>query len=424
MESRLRGDNHSDTRERNRRLVLRALTTYGPLSRRQISELSGLVPGTISGLVNHLIEEGILITAGTDRPAVSRGGPSQQLLDFNPKGVAALGIALGVYGRIVSLYGPRGEMLGDDISIDYSRRPSIEDQIDWIATTSQRLIAESGIPASAVVGAGVGAEGVVNAQIGEESFVPYGGWEQLPVSQELERRLGMPVIVANACHVEAAGEVWFGQGRTVDQLLYVSIGTTIGATAVIQQEVQRGYRQLAGAIGHVVVDPNGVECVCGKRGCLETIAGAWAVRMAGQAAVRAKQSPRMTELCAGNPDMLTAEFVAQAACEGDPAAVEIVLVAASALGKVLAPLVTALGPEMIILQGEIPRCGSTGFRDAIRAEIEAIGYSAPGAAPLIAQTELPFSTTALGAAALALDHFFFSPQLVTRGKSSPTAALL
>jgi len=140
--------------------------------------------------------------------------------------------------------------------------------------------------------------------------------------------------------------------------------------------------------------------------------------------VRAKQSPRMAELCAGNPDMLTAEFVAQAACEGDPAAVEIVLVAASALGKVLAPLVTALGPEMIILQGEIPRCGSTEFRDAIRAEIEATGYSAPGAAPAIAQTELPFSTTALGAAALALDYFFFSPQLATRGKSSPAAALL
>ena len=415
MEARLRGDNHTDTRERNRRLVLRALTTYGPLSRRQISELSGLVPGTISGLVNQLIGEGMLVTIGTDRPAVSRGGPSQQLLDFNPQGVAVIGIALGVYGRIVSLYGPRGELRGDELSIDYSHRPSIDDQIEWIAATTSRLTEESGIPASAIVGAGVGAEGVVNARIGDESFVPYGTWQQLPVGQELERRLGMPVIVANACHAEAAGEIWFGRGRTVDQLLYVSIGTTIGAAAVIEHEVQRGYLQLAGAIGHVVVDPDGVECVCGKRGCLETIAGAWAVRMAGQAAVRARQSPRMTELCAGNPEMLTAEFVAQAACDGDPGAIEILLTAASALGKVLAPIVTALGPEMVILQGDIPRCGSTAFRERVRAEIAAIGYSAPGATPQIVQTELPFSATALGAAALALDHFFFSPQLAKRG---------
>ena len=72
--------------------------------------------------------------------------------------------------------------------------------------------------------------------------------------------------------------------------------TTIGCAAVIKQEVQRGDHQFAGAIGHVVVRPGGEQCICGKRGCLETVAGEQAVRAAGQAAARDGRSPRLVEL--------------------------------------------------------------------------------------------------------------------------------
>ena len=422
MESRLRGDNHTDTRERNSRLVLRALITYGPLSRRQISELSGLAPGTISGLVNRFIEQGLLLTVGSDRPAVSRGGPSQQLLDFNPSGAAVLGIAIGVYGRSVSLIGPRGDIRGHAISIDYSTQPPMDDQLDWIATTSKRLIEESGIPIASIVGAGVGAEGFVDPANEEGSLVPYGSGEQILIGQELENRLGVPVFIANSRHAEAAGEIWFGRGRTVDQFLYVSIGTTIGATVVINQEVQRGYRQLGGGIGHVVVRPDGAACICGKRGCLETIAGAWAVRIGGQAAVRARQSSRMAELCAGIPEMLTAEFVSQAAGEGDSAAGDVLGDAAEALGSVLAPVIATLGPEMVILQGAIPRLGGEAFLGPFRRTVAELGFPVPEAAPQIVLTELIKHATELGAAALALDRFFFSPQLAQRGNSAELAS--
>ena len=207
-------------------------------------------------------------------------------------------------------------------------------------------------------------------------------------------------------------------GRGLTSFVYLFLGGGIGAGLFLDGQLYKGSRSNAGEIGHMIAVSNGLPCVCGKRGCLETIAGAWAVRIAGQAAVRTRQSPRMAELCAGIPEMLTAEFVSQAAGEGDPAASAVLGDAAEALGTVLAPVIATLGPEMVILQGAIPRLGGDAFLGQFRRTVAEIGFPVPEATPQIVLTDLLKHATELGAAALALDRFFFSPQLAQRGNTA------
>jgi predicted NBD/HSP70 family sugar kinase len=419
MDTPLRGDNHNDTRERNTRLVLRALMTYGSMSRRQISALSGLAPGTISNLVNNLIERGVLLTVGTERTEGSRGGPSHVLVDFNPQGIAVLGVSLGIYSKSVALFDPRGQVHGHAFTVDLD--PSAEatpgQELDWVVETARRLMQESGLPASAVVGVGVGAEGVVDPVAGVRTLVPYRGWRGLAVGRELEERLGMPVVVANSVHAAAAGEVRFGRGRHVDSLVYVLAGTTVACAAVINKEVLRGHDQFAGAIGHVVVRPDGEQCICGKRGCLETVAGERAVRAAGQEAVRTGRSSRLVELSAGHPEAITVQLVAQAAREGDPAAAGLLADAAVALGSVLATVVTLLGPELIVVQANLARFGGEAFLGPLERTIGELAFTGPDAQPPVVQAAVSADGDEPGAAVLALDRFFFSPQLVGRGRS-------
>ena len=259
-----------------------------------------------------------------------------------------------------------------------------------------------------------------NPQNGDEKLVPYGKRQEYPLGRELERRLGMPVIAAaSACHADATGEILFGHGRTVDQLLCISIGTTIGAAAIVHQEVLRGHHNLAGAIGHVVVQPAGSDCVCGKRGCLETVAGVQAIRAAGQAAVRAGLSKRMSELCAGVAEELTSELVAQGAGEGDPVAVGIITEAATAVAQVIAPLVTALRPEIIVLQGEMPRLASSFFVETMQATLATTNFVPKTAPPRIVTSP---SCCRPGRHSerrrLPLIDSFLSPQLAQRGSTA------
>lgn len=416
MRTNLRGDNHSDTRERNLRMVLRSLSRYGPLSRRQISELSGLAPGTITGLVGDLIERRILVAAGAERTPGSKGGPSRILLDFNADGVAVFGVAVGVYGRGVTLCGPRGDVLGHRYSLDYSARTTFEEQVDWIARSVNELIEERGLPKSAVLGIGVGAEGRVIARSGGDAIVPYGESDEYPIARRLEAKTGLPAVVVSAIHADTFGEIWFGAGKGIGQLLCVSVGTTIGVSAVIRHEVARGHNDLGGDFSHVVVDPGGTPCICGKRGCLEAVAGVQSVRRQGQDVVRSSARTIMRELCNDDPEQLTSELVALAAGQRDPEASAIIARAGRYIAEAIAPVVAAFAPEAVVLLGEVPRRSKEQMMAVVADGIAEFGLRPGQIAPTVitGTVDVP-PGTALGAAALALDRFFFSPQLAHRG---------
>ncbi|MDE9367290.1 ROK family protein [Luteipulveratus sp. YIM 133132] len=208
---------------------------------------------------------------------------------------------------------------------------------------------------------GVGAAGVIDSRAGVvvSSTDVLKGWAGTPVAAELRRATGLPTTVDNDVHAHALGEVWRGAAKGVDQVLYVAVGTGVGASWVHRGWVRHGARNAAGHLGHVPApDASGLRCVCGGEGHLEAIA-------AGPAICRA-----VTRRTGAPFDRL--QDVVRRALEGPGPARDELLRGAHALGSVVGGAVNLLDPDMVVLGGGVVAAGDVWWQpmlEALRREL-------------------------------------------------------
>src|SRR5689334_16806318 len=129
-----------------------------------------------------------------------------------------------------------------------------------------------------LAGIGLGVPGFIRMKeglISGSNNLPY--LENVPVRDEISRRLGTTVILENDANAAALGEKWMGAGRHVDDLVLLTLGTGIGGGIISGGHVVRGAVGMAGEFGHISIIPNGNPCGCGNQGCLEKHASATAV---------------------------------------------------------------------------------------------------------------------------------------------------
>ncbi|MEJ2187366.1 MAG: ROK family protein, partial [Gemmatimonadota bacterium] len=204
------------------------------------------------------------------------------------------------------------------------------------------------------VGVGVGVAGQVERDTGVVRFAPNLDWHDVPLGQTLEEALGLRVVVLNDVRAVALGEWLSGAGRNTDDMVCVFVGTGIGGGVVSAGHLLEGCSNAAGEIGHMVVAMDGPECHCGRVGCLEALAGGWAIarEAAAAASARPHDAARLVEI-AGDAKSITAETVGQAYREGDPLARELMDAAARALTAGMVNLVNTFNPCRLILGGGV-----------------------------------------------------------------------
>jgi len=203
----------------------------------------------------------------------------------------------------------------------------------------------------AFLGIGVGIPGVVdlaNGILRSASNLP--GWNDYPVVQDLEARLGMPVVLENDANCAALGEQWVGAGQGVEDLCMLTLGTGVGGGLLVHGRPWHGVAGMAGEVGHTTVIPDGRPCGCGNHGCLEQYASATAIRRLAAEAIARGEPTRLNQL-ADTSQELTAEAVFQAALRNDPVACQIFDIAGSALGIALANLINVLNLPLYVLGG-------------------------------------------------------------------------
>ena len=177
------------------------------------------------------------------------------------------------------------------------------------------------------------------------------GWEDTPLRDQLQAEFDVPASVDNDANVAALGEWKFGAGQDCNSLLYVTVSTGIGGGWVLNGHIYGGADGMAGEIGHVVVQPGGMECVCGKRGCLEAEA-------CGPGIAR-----KMRERLGANaPDGVTGESVARAAQQVDALAQGVMDDAARMLGAGLGGAINLMNPERVVLGGGVTKSGERYWR--------------------------------------------------------------
>lgn len=220
---------------------------------------------------------------------------------------------------------------------------------------------------------GVSFGGPVDARRGRvilSHHVP--GWEDMPLADELRTELGVPVSVDNDANVGALGEYSFGAGQGCSSLLYITVSTGVGGGWVLDGRIYSGADGMAGEIGHTVVDPSGPECICGRRGCVESMAcGPAIARNAREQLTREPQrGALLRKLVDNNLDAVTGERVARAAAQGDELARAVLLDAARALGFGIGTAVTLMNPERVVIGGGVVKSGDA-YLAAVRAEARA-----------------------------------------------------
>jgi glucokinase len=208
-----------------------------------------------------------------------------------------------------------------------------------------------------MAGVGVGVPGLVDRG-GVLRFAPnLPGVIDLDIRGELERRLGVPVRVDNDATCAAWGERELGAARGYDDVVLVTLGTGIGGGIVAGGTLLRGANGFAGEVGHMVVDPDGPPCPCGRRGCWERYASGSGLGRLAHEAVAHGRAARVLALAGGDPALVRGEHVTAAAAEGDAEAQAVLAQLGWWVALGLANLTNVLDPQAFVLGGGLIEAG-------------------------------------------------------------------
>jgi glucokinase len=228
------------------------------------------------------------------------------------------------------------------------RHQVLNDMCEAIRHVSDKYKGTGGL-----LGVGIGVPGIIDIQTGMVRESPnLRGWSDYPVRDEIEKRLGAPVILENDANVAAFGEKWLGAGRHVGDMAMLTLGTGVGGGIVLGGKIWHGMTGMAGEFGHMTVDPEGQQCGCGNRGCLEQYASATAIMRMAREAIASGDAPGLAKAASSDLEF-SAKEIYNLAIQGDEHARRIFRRVGRALGIALAAMVNGLNLEMYVIGGGV-----------------------------------------------------------------------
>ena len=378
--------------------LLRLLRDEGPISRAELGDRLDLTRPRLLAEVERLVAAGYIAEAGM---AASRGGRRSTLVELQPR-LRFAAVDLGASSIDIEVTNGRLEPVAA-----YQEGADIRSGPKAILHRVNELLAKARTDGAydRLDAVGIGVPGPVSFRDGVPVSPPImPGWDRYPVRELLAREHGCPAVVDNDVNIMAIGERHGGVAHSVDDFLFVKIGTGIGCGIHLGGGVYRGVDGCAGDIGHIQVDAHGPMCSCGNAGCLEALfSGAALARDAG-AAARSGESPALAERLAANGE-IGARDVAEGAAEGDVICIRLIRDGGRRVGATLATLVSFANPSMIVIGGGLAQLGHV-----LLAEIRSVVYRrslplATGNLPVVL-SELGPRAGVTGAAVLASDAAF------------------
>ena len=345
-------------RRLNAAAVLRTIRADGPLSRAELSRLTGLSKPTVNGAVELLLESGYLTERIASADArTRRPGPRARLLNFRGDLGHVLGIDIGANKVLEIVADLTGEVLGAARRrTDPRERQTADSLLDLVGAVTDEALATVGVDRSSLLAVGVGTPGVVDPVSGRVTLAPQlDGWEGIQLARRLEPAFPCSVLVDNEVHLSVLAERWRGSAQGIDDALYVQVGVGIGGGVLIGGDVYRGAGGAAGEIGYLPIFDD--EAGRDGLGPFEYAAGGTAFARLGRRAAAAGESPALLELAGGDPGAIDAEVVFAAADRGDMAARKILDELLQRLARGIASAVTVLNPSTVIVGGGVSRAG-------------------------------------------------------------------
>jgi glucokinase-like ROK family protein len=391
-------------------VVLDLIRSNGATTRSEIVTASGLGRKIVAQRVGDLIDKG-LVAEGDLAP--STGGRAARQLRFCGDAGHLLVAELGNTSISVGLTNLDGDLLAKiEEPADITTGPEpIFDRVEQLFDTL--LDGRDPDAARPLWGVGIGVLGPVDAATGapvELALRP--GWGGYQVRKRFVERFNAPTWVDNEVNLMALGEFRDGVARGVDDVVYVKIGSGIGAGLISDGLLRRGAQGSAGQIGHIrVVDRAPTTCWCGGTGCLTLVAGGMGLASAALEAAQTGESPLLASWLAER-GALDAKDLAEAAAQSDPTSIAMLSRAGRLVGRALAATINVANPSLVLIGGGVANSGDL-LLAAIREEVYRTAF--PSSTRDLRILFSPLSDTAglIGAAFMVMDELL-SPRRLAR----------
>ncbi len=251
---------------------------------------------------------------------------------------------------------------------DIVSRPDLpfSEQVRQIAECVISTVKEGGFTPDEIEMVGVGIPGIATPD-GIIINCSNLGWYDSPFRKEFVKYLNKPVLIDNDANVAALAESVAGISAGSSSSVFVTIGTGIGSGIVLNSRIWSGAHGIGGELGHTVLVAGGLPCTCGSRGCLERYCSATAIIRMGREAMAGHPESLIWQQTNGNPDLVNARIVIDAARSADPVAEQVYRQFVSYLSMAISNIVNFLDPEVIVLGGGVSKAGAF-LLDAVRNE--------------------------------------------------------
>jgi predicted NBD/HSP70 family sugar kinase len=366
--------------------VAAALRTHGPCTRGQLVQATGLSRPTVSSTLTELLRAGLVVDE-TRAASGAAGGRPAALARLSRAAGVAVGVDVGRRHVRVAVADLGHEVLAErEVRLAQDADDHPDNVLDLATALVADVLSEVDIGHSDMVGVGLGLPAPItnDGRIGSPMLLP--AWADRDPGAELARRLSTPVRVDNDANVGALGEHRWGAGQDCADLVYVKVGTGIGAGIVLSGRLYRGAVGTAGELGHVTLDARGPVCRCGNRGCLELTAG-------GRALL---EHARATQ-----PQLADLDGLVALAAGGDPGCRRLLADAGTQLGLALGGLVNLLNPQRIVIGGPLSAAFNL-LRAPIHRGLSDTSMPAAAGGVDVVPAKLGERASALGSVALVL----------------------
>ncbi|MDQ6739281.1 MAG: ROK family transcriptional regulator [Actinomycetota bacterium] len=367
----------------NRQRIIDALLGAGPSTQAEISRSTGLSTATVSNIVKSMAAKGLVSTAPT-----TSSGRRALSVTLNGNDAVAVGIDFG-RSHVRVVLANLGYQVVAERALPLPLGHHASESIAAAADLLNLLLAEANIPRSLIVGAGAGIPGPIDRRSGtvvQGAILPE--WVGINILERLEKTLELPVYADNDANLGALAEVTWGPHRSVSNLMFLKIGSGIGAGLILNGAPYYGNVGVTGEIGHATINEHGPICRCGNRGCLETVAS----------------TATMIELLSrGAVEPLTVGDIVRRALAKDSATLRVIDDAGLAVGRAIGNVANLINPEVIVVGGPLAGLDDL-LLDPIRRGLLRHAVPVVGESTTLAMSSLGDRAEALGAASLVFQH--------------------
>jgi predicted NBD/HSP70 family sugar kinase len=315
--------------------IFKAIRKQGPISRIELTEITGCSAGTVSNHVRTLIKKGFVIET---KKGISSGGRKPIQLMINPHKAYIFSIEIEVNQIKIVMFDLEIKVITKSI-IPITYKDDYQKTLEQVFFEMDKMREEKNLKLDNLLGIGVAVPGLIDKEKGILEFAPNLGWKNVYILKIFKDKFNLPVILDNEAKAAAIGEREFIYPK-MDNMVFISINEGIGCGVILNGELYRGASGNAGEFGHIIIDTNGPECHCGNRGCWETLASeSYIVN-------------RYLKSSNSNKE-LTKEKIYQLGKNGDKKIIEIFNEAGKNIGVGLVNIVNGLSPELLVIGGGI-----------------------------------------------------------------------